>query len=47
MQQKQKQQIDEIQNKIEGSVLKGRYSIGRLIDRGSFGKVFKCMDLQD
>jgi len=47
MKQNQKQQIDEIQNKIEGSVLKGRYAIGRLIDRGSFGRVFKCIDLQD
>lgn len=47
MQQNQKQQIDEIQNKIEGSVLKTRYVIGRLIDKGSFGKVFKCIDLQN
>jgi hypothetical protein len=47
MQQNKKQQIDEIQNKIVGSVLKERYAIGRLIDQGSFGKVFKCIDLQE
>ena len=48
MQKNQKhQQIDEIKNKIEGSVLKGRFEIGRLIDKGSFGKVYKCVDLQD
>jgi serine/threonine protein kinase len=43
--QQQNQNIDEIQDQIEGSILKERFAIGRLIDRGSFGKVYKCIDL--
>jgi casein kinase 1 len=43
----QNQQIDEINNKMEGSVLKQRYTIGRLIDKGSFGHVYKCIDIQN
>ena len=36
----QNHKIDEIQDQIEGSVLKERFTIGRLIDCGSFGKVY-------
>lgn len=37
--------IDEIQGTLEGSVIKQRFQIARLIDCGSFGKVYKCVDL--
>jgi len=43
----QNQNIDEIKNQIEGSILKERFAIGRLIDQGSFGKVYKCIDLNN
>jgi hypothetical protein len=36
-----------INNRFPESVLDGRYVIGRLIDKGSFGQVFKVVDLQD
>ena len=40
----QNHKIDEIEGQIEGSVLKERFLVGRLIDCGSFGKVYKCID---
>jgi hypothetical protein len=43
----QNHKIDEIQGQIEGSILKERFTIARLIDCGSFGKVYKCIDLQN
>ena len=43
----QNQLIDEIRNKIEGSVLKERYTVGRMIDSGSYGEVYKCIDLEN
>ena len=32
---------------IEGAVLKNRYLVCRQLDEGSFGQVYKCVDLQD
>lgn len=31
-------------SKLEGTILKDKYMVGRLIDRGSFGKVYKVTD---
>lgn len=36
-----KDNIDLIKGKIEGSIVKNRFLIGRLIDKGSFGQVYK------
>lgn len=42
---KESADIDIVQDGIfEGALLKSQYKIGRLIDQGSFGKVFKVTD---
>ena len=40
---KKKSIVDVVEN-IEGAVLKERYHVQRLIDQGSFGKVYKVVD---
>ena len=39
-------QVDVLTDKVEGGLLQNRYKIGRLIDRGSFGMVYKITDTQ-
>ena len=46
-QKSDKSELQVINNHFFGSVLDGRYLIGRLIDRGSFGKIYKVVDLHD
>ena len=36
-----------VEGDIEGAVLKNRYLVCRQLDEGSFGQVYKCVDLQD
>ena len=36
-----------IKGEISGQVLKDRYLVGRHIDNGSFGQVYKIIDLQN
>ena len=36
-----------IKGEISGQVLKERYLVGRHIDNGSFGQVYKVVDLQN
>ena len=36
-----------VNSNFTGSILNGRYYVGRLLDKGSFGQVFKIVDLQD
>lgn len=38
-------QIEMIKGEISGQVLKERYLVGRHIDNGSFGQVYKIVDL--
>lgn len=37
--------VDVATEQLTGSILKRRYLIGRELDRGSFGRVFKVIDL--
>lgn len=37
--------VDVATEQLTGSILKRRYLIGRQLDRGSFGRVFKVIDL--
>jgi hypothetical protein len=46
-QKSDKSELQVINNHFFGSVLDGRYLIGRLIDRGSFGQIYKVVDLHD
>lgn len=38
--------VDFVTEQLTGCILKRRYLIGRQIDCGSFGRVFKVIDLQ-
>ena len=38
--------VDVVTEQLTGCILKRRYLIGRQLDRGSFGRVFKVIDLQ-
>lgn len=39
--------VDMIEGELKGAVIKERFVIGRLLDRGSFGKVYKIVDIND
>jgi hypothetical protein len=47
IQQSHDNQIQMVKGDLPGQVLKERYLIGRHIDNGSFGQVFKIIDLKD
>lgn len=44
--QKMLSQLDVLTDKVEGGLLQNRYKVGRLIDKGSFGLVYKVTDTQ-
>ena len=37
--------VDVVTEELTGCILRRRYLIGRQLDRGSFGRVFKVIDL--
>ena len=39
--------MEVLEGELIGSLLKDRYYIARLIDQGSFGKVYKCIDVKN
>ena len=39
--------LDTIEGDLFGQLLKNKYVIGRLIDQGSYGKVYKAIDIED
>ena len=39
--------IDIIQGELPGQIIRGKYEVGRLLDRGSCGEVHKVLDLND
>ena len=39
--------VDVVTSQIVGCILKSRYLIGRQLDQGSFGKIYKVIDLED
>lgn len=39
--------VDVVTEQLTGCILKRRYLVGRQLDAGSFGRVFKIIDLQD
>ena len=43
----QLEDVDVVSEEVTGCILKRRYLIGRQVDRGSFGRVYKVIDLQD
>ena len=39
--------IEVVSGELVGSILKDRFYIARLLDQGSFGKVYKCIDIKN
>ena len=38
--------IEVVSGELVGAILKDRFYIARLLDQGSFGKVYKCIDIK-
>jgi len=45
--EQQKTPSEYVNGKIIGSVINGKYAVMHLIDRGSYGQVYECVDIYD
>lgn len=39
--------IDRCIDQLEGNLISNKYMVGRMIDEGSFGQVYKIVDIAD